>query len=122
MATASERTWFRLELGLDDDESVFTDSEIDGIYETAAVDHPGDATLTGALALVIGVRRLKRKTVSLTDYDQGESSEKLSQVFKHLAAVESDIKAEYYRLRAQSQTPMRMGRLKKVPSRQERYP
>lgn len=123
MATEAQRNYFRDDLGLDHDETVFTDEAIDDLYTRAAEKHSDDE-LIEAYARVLGCRQGVAKAATLTDYDQGDSSEKLSQVFKQLAALLKLYEAAYTALLAASSTrpPVRMGALKAVPSRREDYP
>lgn len=122
MPTATQRTNLRLDLGLADDETVFTTAAIDALYTRAAALHPSDTALQDALVRVLAVRQLRNMHATLADYDQGESSEKLSQVFKHLDTLAKDFAAEYAALSLSAQTPMRFAKMKRTPSRRTGWP
>jgi hypothetical protein len=122
MATATQRTRFRLNLGLDDDETVFTNTEVDDIFVEAAEEHTSPAKLKVAYALVIGAKRLKRKAATLADYTANDSSEKLSQVFKNLDSIYKDVLADYTVLLEAQRPKMRVAVPTKKPARKVEWP
>ena len=84
--------------------------------------HPSDTDLKVAYALVLGAKQLKRKAASLADYEQNDSAEKLSQVFKHLDSVYDDVYADYHTLLSSSRSKMRVANVKKKPARKVEWP
>jgi len=122
MATAEQREQFRLDLGLDNDESVFPDDEIDGLYARAEATHGTGTDASDAYALLLGVRRLRARAVTLTDYEQGDSSEKMSQIYKHLAEMEKAIEARYGAAVALQTSTLRYGKLRSHRTRRAEWP
>ena len=77
--TEDQRRDMRRDLGLADDGGVFTDPELDRLYERADSDY--------ALAVYMAIRQLMVNAAKLNDYRLGSSSESKSQVFKQLEAM-----------------------------------
>lgn len=84
MATEAQRTQFRRRIG-DNDASneVFTDPEVDAIYDEAGDEYTSDK-LIGYYAVVVGVEMLLADAAKLATYRQNNSSENQSDIFKHL--------------------------------------
>lgn len=121
MATVAQREQFRLDLGVANDETVFTNAEVDALYARAEAKHTaGEAA--DAYALLLGVRRLRAKAVTLADYEQGDSAEKLNQVYKNLEALERSIEARYNATATAALGTMRYARLKGHKARREEWP
>lgn len=77
--TVTQLTDMRRDLGIGDDGAVFTDPELNRLYERAggtADDYP--------LAVAMALRQLMVDAAKLNDYTAGSSSEKKSQVFAQL--------------------------------------
>ncbi len=70
--TAEQRADLQADIGIADDESVFTNDELDRLYTRAGEDYN--------LTVVFALRQLLVSAARLTDYTAGQSSEKLSQV------------------------------------------
>jgi hypothetical protein len=64
------------DLGITDDETVFTDAELNRLFTRANENYPG--------AVFLGYRQLLASAAKFRDYSMGMSSEKRSQIFKHL--------------------------------------
>lgn len=121
MTTATQRTNFRLDLGLADDETVFTDDEIDALFIRAAAKY-SVTEVKEAYVLVLGARQLRNKSASLTDYEANDSSEKLSQVFKNLDKLYADLYGEFVAVRDANRSSMRVARPKRKPARKVEWP
>lgn len=74
--TADQLADFQGDLGITDDESVFTDVELDRLYTRSESSYE--------LAVALGFRQLLADAAKFNDYTAGESSEKKAQVFEHL--------------------------------------
>ena len=74
--TATQLADIQADLGISDDEAVFTDDELDRLYDRADSSYE----LTVALA----VRQLLMTAAKRNDYTAGMSTEKKSQVFAQL--------------------------------------
>lgn len=77
--TTEQRTDMQADLGIAADEGVFTDAELDRLYERAAADYD--------VAMVYALDQLLMDAAKFNDYTAGSSSEKKSQVFDHLLKV-----------------------------------
>lgn len=84
MATATERSRLRSDIGAD--VTSLPDVDADAIYTEAAESH-SDARVVHAEARVIAIRRLLASSARLTSYRQNNSTENLSDVFKHLQSL-----------------------------------
>lgn len=89
MATQTQRTNFRLDLGLNDDETVFTDTEVNNIFTRAGAKYTATDVIE-AYTRVIGCVQLRNKTANQVDYKENDSDEKLSQIFKNLDRMKAD--------------------------------
>jgi hypothetical protein len=76
--TAEQRADLQADIGITDDESVFTDDELDRLYTRAGEDYN--------LTVVYALRQLLVSAARLTDYTAGQTSEKLSQIREGLKA------------------------------------
>lgn len=121
MATATQRKRFRWDLGLDDDETVFTNDEVDDLFDQAG-DKYDTVSLLEAYARVLGARRLRNKAASLTDYTANDSSEKLSQVFKNLDKLYADLWGVFEEELAANTPKMRVMTPKTKPARKVEWP
>lgn len=81
MATSAQRE--RLRADIDADSTTFPDDEVDDIFEEAQESYSDSAAYT-AYTRVIALRRLLASAAKRTSYVQNQSSENLSDVFKHL--------------------------------------
>ncbi len=121
MATATQRLDLRLDLGLDDDETVLDDAAVDRLFVRAAVAYTDDASVE-AYARVLACRQLRAQAANLTDYTQNESSEKLSQVFAQLGKLQTMFEADLAAAQGANRVSVRIGALKKKPSRLKEWP
>lgn len=92
MPTAADRTRFRRKVGDNGTPQAFTDDEIDDIFAEAG-DAYDDDSLIMAEACVLGIEALLADSAKLTSYKQGQSSESLSDIFKHLKELLGSLKA-----------------------------
>lgn len=81
MATATERERLRQDVGANS--TALSDADADEIYTEAAETYTDSATIN-AYTRTIAIRRLLASSARLTSYKQNESTENLSDVFKHL--------------------------------------
>ncbi len=81
MATATERSRLRRDVGAD--VSSLEDAAIDAIFVEAGERYTDTATAT-AYTRVLAIQGILASSAKLTSYKQNESSENLSDVFKHL--------------------------------------
>ena len=116
MATATQRTNFRLDLGLNDDETVFTDTEVNNIFTRAGAKY-SNTDVKEAYARVIGVVQLRNKTANQVDYKANDSDEKLSQIFKNLDRMKKDFQADLDVALKTSLPKMRVAVPKRKPKR-----
>lgn len=77
--TTAQRTDMQADLGISNDQAVFTNAELDRLYERASSDYE--------LAMCYALDQLLMDAAKLNDYTAGASSEKKSQVFDHLKDV-----------------------------------
>lgn len=77
--TATQLTDIRRDLGIGQTGGVFTDAELDRLYERA-----GGTSDDYAMAVAMAVRQILVDAAKLNDYTAGSSTEKKSQVFKQL--------------------------------------
>lgn len=93
--TAAQITRMRRALGVQTDngesnyESVFTDADLQDYYDWA------DSNLTGAL--YYATRDLRTNAAKLYDYTAGQTSEKLSQVYRQLADMMEQFRVDWQR-------------------------
>lgn len=81
MATATERSRLRRDTGTD--VSSLEDDDADAIFVEAGEKYTNTATIA-AYARVLVIQSLLSSSAKLTTYRQNESTENLSDVFKHL--------------------------------------
>lgn len=121
MTTTQQRTDLRLDLGLPDDEAGFTSTEIDRLYVRAAAAY-SDTACIEAYVRVLACDQLRAKAVTLADYTEGDSQEKLSQVFDHLGKLRA-VYADNLAAAAQAGlVSVKIGKLKKKPTTLRDYP
>lgn len=113
---------FRADIG--DANSAFADGEIDKL-ETRATERWGaDVAYEGAR--VLAVQQLLANSAKLTDYTANESSDKKSQIFKHLQDMlklyKSDLSDKQEELAQAAGANARFGGTRKKPSRLKEYP
>lgn len=121
MATATQRADLRADFGLADDETVFTNAEVDRLFVRAAVSYSTDGEIE-AYARVLGCNQLRAKAVNMTDYTANDSSEKLSQVFTHLDALKSGFEKDLAASVKANSASVRIGKPKYKPTRLKDYP
>lgn len=74
--TTDQLTDFQADLGIGNDQSVFTDAELQRLFTRAGEDY--------SLAVVLALRQLMTSAAKLNDYTVGQTEEKRSQIFKQL--------------------------------------
>lgn len=77
--TSELRRDLQADLGIGDDQDIFTNSELDRLYTRAAADYD--------LTVVYALDQIMVDAAKLNDYRAGSSSESKSQVFEHLQAM-----------------------------------
>lgn len=77
--TSTQQTDMQADLGITADESVFTDDELDRLYERAGEDYN--------LAVYYGWRQLMADASKFFDYTAGMTTRKKSQVREHIGAM-----------------------------------
>ena len=121
-ATQSQIDRLHRDTGTDD--SSLEDAVIDAIFVEAAERYTDTATAT-AYTRVLAIQGILASSARLTSYKQNESSENLSDVFKHLrdllaiweAKVEDAIAAA-----ASSSGAARFGGIRRKPAKVREYP
>lgn len=126
--TNTQRTRLRRKLNLD--AAALPDAEIDDLFAEAAetyADYATEPHIMFQAAYYFTVVELINQATNEVDYDQNEESEKASQRRVGLERLANRLKADLVAMMAEADrdddaTPVRMGRMKKVPSRREGYP
>lgn len=124
MATATQRSRLRNDVGAPDDETVITNAAIDDYFVRATEDYPsGSAAVLFASAKIYALRQMKAKAHKFFDYDQNDSSVKKSQVFKNIDSLLKDAKAELAdALDADAGSAVKISRTRRKPTRIVEYP
>lgn len=122
MATATQRSRFRTDLGLADDEKVFTDAAIDDLFLRADTVY-SNPEIVYAYARLLGVDQLIAKTVpQLTKYKQGESSEDPTPILQGLCALRKIYDDALQSTIASASGNVRIMGLRRKPTRLKEYP
>lgn len=120
MATEAQRDRFWKDTGTT--ENVFDPEEVDDIFTEAGEGYEDTAALT-AQTRVIGIRRLLANAAKMTTYRQNQSSENLSDVFKHLKELLAFWQDEVTTADGlASGSKARFGGLRRKPARIKEYP
>lgn len=90
------------DLAISDDETVFTDDELQRLYERADSNYDE--------ALYLAWRQLRNNAAKLTNYTAGMTSEQRRQVFENLQAIVED-----YERSANGNTQARIVGIRRVP-------
>jgi hypothetical protein len=122
MATTTQRTDLRLDLGLADDETTFTNTEVDRLFTRAAAKYPGNTTARDAYVRVLACNQLRNKYVTAVDYEQNDSAEKLSQIFKNLEVMRKTFEADLADAVRRGLSPLRVMKPKRKPRMYKEYP
>jgi hypothetical protein len=110
---------FRADIG--DANSAFTDAEIDTLEQRAIARWSEDVAYEGAR--VLAINQLLASAAKLADYAANESSEKKSQVFKHLSELRKLYKSDLDDARDDvAGASVRSGRSTRKLSRRKEYP
>lgn len=113
---------FRADIG--DANTAFSNLEIDRLAERAAARWGAAVAYEGAR--VLAVQQLLANAAKRYDYTANESSEKQSQVFKHLQDMlklyQADLDDVLSDLAEASSGKARFGGTRKIPSRRKEYP
>jgi hypothetical protein len=122
VATDSQRARLRGDLGAPDDESVFTNAEIDDYFLRASEEgYTGDVAVFRR-ARLIALDQLLASNSKLVNYQQNEASEDLSDVFKHLQALRKIYQADLDDAADGDKSAAKWGNTRRRPRRRERYP
>lgn len=121
MPTSDQRSDLRLDLGLDDDETVLTNTAIDRLYTRAAESYT-DTGVIEAWVRVQACRQLRNKASTLTDYTQNASSERLSQVFANLDKMQAGFERDLAAAKRSGMSSVRKGTMNGKPTREKEYP
>jgi hypothetical protein len=122
MATTTQRARFRADLGLDDDESVFTDAEIDDLFIRAGERYSNPEGVY-ACARLLGVDQLiARMAPLLVSYRQGESSEDPTPILQGLQALRTLYADALQGTASASGGNARIMGLRRKPTRIKEYP
>lgn len=121
MPTSEQRSDLRIDLGLTDDETVFTNTAIDRLYARAGEQYT-DADVIEAWVRVQACRQLRNQASTLTDYTQNASSERLSQVFANLDKMQAGFERDLAAATRRGMSSLRKGTLKGKPTREKEYP
>jgi hypothetical protein len=121
MATATQRSDLRADFGLADDETVFTNTEVDRLFVRAGERYTATDSIE-AYARVLACKQLRGKAANLTDYTQNETTEKLSQIFANLTKMQHDFEVDLAAAERAGSASVRIGALKKKPTRLKDYP
>ena len=119
MATESQRTRFWADTG--STSAVFDASEVDDIFEEAGETYSTTAAIKAATR-VIAIRRLLASSAKLTNYRQNQSSESLSDVFKHLNQLLDLWEGELATAAASGRSVAKFGRPRRIPRQIVEYP
>ena len=114
-ATEAQKDMFRADLG-DTDESVFSDTEIDTIWDraTAAASAAND-DLIFIGAKIIGVKQLIAQAAKRVTYKSGQSSANLSDYTKHLKDMLKELQAEQDSIKKRLSSPIRQLGVRRIP-------
>jgi hypothetical protein len=88
--TSQERTDLRTDLGIPDDETIFTNTEMQRIWDRVV--SAADATTKHFAALALMVMQLRNSSAKLHRYSVVSSSESQEQVFAHLNLLYQEYK------------------------------
>lgn len=121
MATETQRADLRADLGLADDETVFTDAELDRLYVRSEARYTATDSIE-AYARVLACKQLRAKAANLTDYSQNDTSEKLSQIFANLSKMQLGFETDLAASEIANTPSVRIGALKRKPTRLKDFP
>ena len=77
--TTDQLADLQADIGISDDETVFTDTELNRLFTRAGSDY--------AMTVAYALRQLMADKAKLADYSRGETRESRSQIFAHLQAM-----------------------------------
>lgn len=107
--TATQRADMQADLGISDDQAVFTDAELDRLYERAGQDYDK--------AVHHGLRQLLTNAAKFHDYSVGQTRVQRAQVFEHLAKL-----VQHWADKAAGSNQVRLAGLRPVPAREKDAP
>lgn len=114
-ATSDQQDMFRADLG-DTDESAFSDTEINTIWDRAtAAASVADDALIFIEAKLIGIDQLLMQAAKRVTNKKGESSSNLSDYFKHLKEMKKDLQAERDSILKGVSSPIRPLGVRRIP-------
>lgn len=123
MATATQRTRFRNDIGDDLTNPSFSDAEIDDLYLQATEQSITDADIVELFVRWRAFEQLLVNAAKRVTYTQNQSSETLSDLFKHLKDM-----LDYWRRRYDDAVTLLLGGVvmwgapRKKPTRLTEYP
>lgn len=122
MATETQRERFRRYFN-DTSETVFTDDEIDAIFEEVAEFVTDNDRLTMVEARLIGLDMLLMDASKRVSYKQNASSENQSDIFKALKQMRDALEKERARIETLAAgAAIRVANTKRVPTRRKDVP
>jgi hypothetical protein len=119
MATELERERLRKDIGAD--ENSLTNTDADEIFTEAGEEYAAAGQIKAATR-VIAIKRLMANAAKLTTYRQNESTENLSDVFKHLEKLLAQWEKELGASTAAGQSSARFGRPRRIPRHIAEFP
>jgi hypothetical protein len=119
MATAAQRERLRRDTG--SNSSALSDGDADDLYDEAGELYTDDASIA-AYARVLALQGILASSAKLTSYKQNESSESLSDVFKHLRELLSYWQGELDTAVRGASGAARFGSVRRKPARVREYP
>jgi hypothetical protein len=119
MATDTQATRLRADIGATD--ASLPKTEVDDIFEEASESYTATAAIK-AHTRVIAIRRLLASSAKLTTYRQNQSSENLSDIFKHLEKLLAHWENQLSAANATGQSVAKFGRTRSIPRRIAEFP
>ena len=107
--TATQRADMQVDLGITDDQKVFTDAELDRLYERAGGDYDR--------AVYLARKQLLSNAARFIDYTAGQTRVEKAQVFEHLSRL---VDRDAAQLAAKNQ--VRIVGMREVPPRDKDTP
>jgi hypothetical protein len=119
MATAAQRERLRRDTG--SNSSALSDDDADDLFEEAGETYTDDTSIA-AYARILALQGILASSAKLTSYKQNESSESLSDVFKHLRELLSYWQGELDTAQRGASGAARYGGVRRKPARVREYP
>lgn len=119
MTTETQIDRLRADIGADS--TTLPSSEADDVFAQAGETYTTAAAIE-AYARVIAIQRLLASSAKRTTYRQNQSSENLSDVFKHLQELLKHWQGELTKAKASGQSVASFGRPRAIPQRIAEFP